>query len=414
MTVEGARLLELQAQYLTVRRQSLKIAEPLSAEDQMVQSMEDASPTKWHLAHTTWFVEATILEPRLPGYSKFSPWFSYLFNSYYESLGERQPRAQRGHLSRPSLAEVLAYRRYVDDAVEHLLWTADPSSQAAVCESLALGIQHEQQHQELMLTDALHVTWSQPVPSTYSSDFSHFPTVVLARTDTWLICPGGQVSIGSTPERFSYDNERPRHDVLLQPFQIACGLVTNQQYADFIADGGYRRADLWLSDGWAAVQRERRHAPLYWLSGDDWRVRQIYPDSQSEAWFIHTLEGLIPMQPDAPVSNVNYFEASAYAEWAQARLPTEFEWEAACSLAGMEQTTGWVWQWTRSAYLPYPGFRPNPGVAAEYNGKFMVNQMVLRGGSFATSDQHTRPAYRNFFPPDARWQFTGIRLARDL
>ena len=375
--------------YEEIRSASLSLAAPLSAEDCAVQSMPDASPVKWHLAHTSWFFETVLLAQR-HGYKPFDPAFTYLFNSYYESAGPRHPRPRRGLLTRPTLDRVLAYRDHVDAAMRTLLADASDAELAAV----ALGLNHEQQHQELILTDIKHAFFCNPLLPAYSEDATapHAATAL-----EWQSHAGGIVSVGHAGEAFAFDNEGPRHPALLRPFRIASRPVTNGEYAAFIADGGYRRAEFWLSDGWALVQAEGWDAPLYWLSDDDGKRR------------VFTLNGLVTPDSNAPVSHVSFFEAAAYAAWAGKRLPTEFEWEAAAT--GFAH--GEVWEWTRSAYDPYPGFKPFQGMAEEYNGKFMVGQMVLRGGSIATPPGHARPSYRNFFPPQARWQFSGIRLAED-
>ena len=408
-------------QYQAVRAQSLARAAPLSAEDQCIQSMPDASPTKWHLAHTTWFFETLLLLPHLAGYKPFDARFHFLFNSYYESLGPRHPRVQRGLLTRPSLAEVHAYRQHVDAAVQALLQAADAPLAAQIAPIVTLGLQHEQQHQELITTDILHALWCNPLLPAYLTPDASVPRAMADSTPPqWLAQPGGVVQIGSDGDGFAFDNETPRHTALLQPYAIAQNLVTCGDYARFIADGGYQRPALWLSDGWAAVKAQAWHAPAYWLAADDPRLAGHTDDKcsvGSDGWWVYGLEGVQPMDPNSPVAQLSFYEAAAYAEWAGARLPTEFEWEAACvapEAHRIAQATGHVWQWTRSSYDPYPGFRPLPGIAAEYNGKFMVGQLVLRGGSVATPAGHTRPGYRNFFPPAARWQFSGLRLARDV
>ncbi len=373
--------------YQEIRAATLSLAAPLSAEDCAVQSMPDASPVKWHLAHTSWFFETTLLARR-SGYKVFDPAFTYLFNSYYESAGPRHPRPRRGLLTRPSLDRVLSYRDHVDAAMEKLL--ADASDKERVLAEL--GLNHEQQHQELILTDIKHAFFCNPLLPTYSeAQAAPHPAAVLE----WRSHAGGVVAIGHDGNSFGFDNESPRHQVLLQPFRIASRPVSNGEFAAFIADGGYRRPEFWHSDGWALVQAEGWEAPLYWLSDDDGSRR------------VFTLNGLVTPDAHAPVEHVSFFEAAAYAAWAGKRLPTEFEWEAAAFEHGA------VWEWSRSAYDPYPGFKPFAGMAAEYNGKFMVGQMVLRGGSCATPPGHARPSYRNFFPPAARWQFSGIRLAED-
>jgi len=378
--------------YAAVRAHSEALAAPLSAEDCTIQSMPDASPVKWHLAHTTWFFETVILSQR-PGYKPFDPRFAYLFNSYYEALGPRHPRPRRGLLTRPTLDEVMAWRAHVDAAM------AQACSDDTLREAITLGLHHEQQHQELILTDIKHAFFCNPLLPAYRSDK---PTARAAQPLDGISIPGGATWIGHDGSGFCFDNELPRHQVLLRPFRIAARPVSNGEYQAFIADGGYRRPEFWLSDGWARVQEEHWEAPLYWLKDDD--------GSAKENSFVFTLSGAQPLDPGAPVEHVSFYEAAAYAAWAGARLPTEFEWEAAAPLFAH----GEVWEWTRSSYDPYPGFKAFEGVAAEYNGKFMVGQLVLRGGSIATPQGHIRDSYRNFFPPHARWQFSGIRLAEDI
>jgi ergothioneine biosynthesis protein EgtB len=417
-----SRKSDLLQAFREVRDYSLELAHPLSPEDQQVQSMTDASPTKWHLAHTTWFFETVLLAGHAPGYALFHEQYPFLFNSYYEALGPRHERAQRGLLTRPTLNEVHAYRRHVDDAVLALIESVDAQAFARIEPIVTLGLHHEQQHQELILTDILHAFSCNSLMPAYrqekrdrddggdqESAFASHATQACPQPIEWLRQPGGVVEIGHSGAGFCFDNERPRHSVLLQPYEIAHRLVTCGDYAAFVADGGYERPELWLSDGWAMVQRERLAAPAYWRRLDDGK-RAEGPSS----WLVFGLDGLQPMNPRVPVSQLSFYEAAAYAEWADARLPTEFEWEAAFDALGITQMTGHVWQWTRSSYDPYPGFRPLPGIAAEYNGKFMVGQLVLRGGSLATPPRHTRRSYRNFFPPPARWQFSGVRLVRDL
>lgn len=381
----------LLADYAAVRRHSEALAAPLSAEDQNIQSMPDASPTKWHLAHTTWFFETVVLGKFDPGYKPFDPAFGYLFNSYYEGLGPRHPRPQRGLLSRPSVAEIGEYRLAVDEAVARLI----EERPAEVAPLLTLGRHHEQQHQELILTDIQHAFFCNPLLPAYAPATARAARAALPTS--WLDHAGGVVEIGHAGEGFAFDNEGPRHAVLLQPFRIAARPVTNAEFLNFIADGGYRRPEFWLSDGWAMVQRDALNAPLYWLG-------------EASGWRQFTLHGPHALEEQAPVAHLSFYEAAAYAAWAGARLPTEFEWEAMVPrLAGR----GEVWEWTRSSYDPYPGYRPFDGDVAEYNGKFMSGQMVLRGGSAATPHGHIRPTYRNFFPPSARWQFSGLRLASD-
>lgn len=401
--------------FRAVRAASLELAAPLSAEDQCIQSMPDASPTKWHLAHTTWFFETVLLQPHASGYRPFDPRFQYLFNSYYEALGPRHPRPQRGLLTRPSVDEVHAYRAHVDAGVERLLDTVDAAAWDEVASVLTLGLHHEQQHQELLLTDILHALSCNPLLPAYRA--AGGPALRLATVAPemhWRAQPGGHVEIGHAGPAFAFDNETPRHRALLRPYAIADRLVNCGDYAQFIADGGYQRPELWLSDGWAAVQSQGWRAPAYWLAPDDPRLGLAGGAPAAVGWQLFGLHGVRPLAHEAPVAQLSFYEAAAYAEWAGARLPTEFEWEAACADTGMNEMTGHVWQWTRSSYDPYPGFRPLPGVAAEYNGKFMVGQLVLRGGSVTTPAGHTRPSYRNFFPPAARWQFSGLRLAKDL
>lgn len=373
----------------TTRARTLALAAPLTAEDAQLQSMPDASPAKWHLAHTTWFFETLVLAPSLEGYLVFDEGWPRLFNSYYESLGPRHARPQRGLLSRPSLAEVLAYRAHVDAALADLL----PQAPAGAQRLIELGCHHEQQHQELLLTDILHAFSCNPLLPAYDASP---PPKAQAPGQAWLRHPGGIVDIGHGSNGFAFDNEGPRHQALLAPFEISNRLVSCGEFADFIDAGGYREPLLWLSDGWAAVQAQGWQRPAYWL--EDGRV--------------FGLHGAQPLDPDAPVMQLSFYEACAFAEWAGARLPTEFEWEAACSLPGFAQAGSLAWQWTRSSYAPYPGFKAAPGAVGEYNGKFMVGQQVLRGGSLATPPGHARPSYRNFFPPAARWQFSGLRLAR--
>ncbi|MCE4537012.1 ergothioneine biosynthesis protein EgtB [Pelomonas sp. P7] len=371
------------------RARSLQLAAPLSDEDAQLQSMPDASPAKWHLAHTTWFFETLVLAPYLPDYRLFDERWPRLFNSYYESLGPRHARPQRGLLSRPSMAEVRAYRAHVDAALADLLPVASAEARGLI----ELGCHHEQQHQELLLTDILHAFSCNPLLPAYDATP---PAPTQAPAQEWLEHPGGIVDIGHAGAGFAFDNEGPRHRVLIEPFEIASRLVTCGEYADFVESGGYREPLLWLSDGWALAQAQGWQRPAYWL--EDGRV--------------FGLHGAQAMDRDAPVMQLSFYEACAYAEWAGARLPTEFEWEAACGLPGFAQAADQAWQWTRSAYSPYPGFKPAPGAVGEYNGKFMVGQQVLRGGSLATPPGHARPTYRNFFPPAARWQFSGVRLAR--
>ena len=382
------------ARYAAIRGHTEHLAAALTAEDQCVQSMPDASPAKWHRAHTTWFFEQFVLRQFAPQYRVFDPAFGFLFNSYYEAVGERHPRPMRGLLTRPSIENVAAYRAHVDAAMERLI-PALPDDAAALVE---LGLQHEQQHQELLLTDMLHAFAQNPLAPAVLPDWQE-PDGALPPT-TFVSFGGGVVRIGWQGNGFCFDNEMPAHDALLHDFAVASRLVRNAEWLDFIRDGGYRTATLWMSDGWAQVQSQGWSAPLYWQERDG-------------AWWQMGLGGLAPIDPNGPVRHVGWYEADAFARWGAARLPTEAEWEAASFHPDIHETTGLVWQWTSSAYGPYPRYRPAAGAVGEYNGKFMVNQMVLRGGSLATPAAHTRPSYRNFFHPDKRWQFSGLRLARD-
>jgi ergothioneine biosynthesis protein EgtB len=378
-----------------VRAETEARAAPLSPEDQVVQSMPDASPTKWHRAHTSWFFEQFLLEPHLPGYGIFDPRFGYLFNSYYVAAGPRHARPRRGLLTRPDSAEVGAYRRHVDQAVERLLASAEEARLAEVLRILEIGLHHEQQHQELILTDILHALAQNPTAPAYDVNWQKPPGTAAAG---FVELPRGAHRIGWSGEGYCFDNECPAHDVFLPPARIARGLVTNAQWREFIADGGYTAPTLWLSDGWAAVEAEGWNAPGYWRRLDG-------------AWFTLTLAGLEPLDPDAAVCHVSYYEADAFARWAGKDLPTEAQWEIAAGTGLIDDAFGTLWQWTRSAYSPYPGYRAAAGALGEYNGKFMINQMVLRGSSHATPAGHARASYRNFFPPSARWQFNGVRLA---
>ena len=385
----------LSSRYKAVRAQSLVRAAPLSAEDQQVQSMPDTSPTKWHLAHITWFFETFLLTPNLAGYEAFDADFGFLFNSYYEAVGPRHPRPARGLLTRPTLEKLLAYRAYVDAAMERLL-SGELSAEAAFL--VELGLSHEEQHQELMLMDVLHLFAQSAIKPAYGPGFA--PS--RAGSLNWVALEGGRVEIGAAAEGFSFDNEGPRHETLLRPYRLASRLVTNREWIGFIEDGGYARAEFWLADGWAKIKEEGWDAPLYRERADD-------------GWRVFGLGGLQPADLDGPVTHVSYYEADAYATWAGKRLPTEAEWEhaAATQAASFEQLSDTAWQWTGSAYLGYPGFAPAKGAVGEYNGKFMMGQMTLRGGASITPAGHTRITYRNFFYPHQRWMFSGVRLAQD-
>jgi ergothioneine biosynthesis protein EgtB len=408
----------LQQRFGEVRQTSMQITAWLSAEDQMLQSMPDASPTKWHLAHTTWFFETFVLLPHLQGYKPFDPRYQYLFNSYYKGLGSHPNRGSRGLLSRPDLKDVHAYRAAVDRAVSGLLEQAS----ATVLELVELGLNHEQQHQELMLTDIKHGLWSSPLRPEHVNQ----PRVLdpAPRLD-WIEIDGGIHAIGHAGSGFAFDNESPQHEVLLPTFRIASRPATNGEYMGFMEDGGYRRPELWLSDGWDAVCAHRWTAPLYWENdgNGEWHYFALNGTKQP---------GLRQVDPAEPVCHVSFYEADAFARWSGARLPREEEWEIAADQMpstgsflddgvfhpkaaagkGNQQMFGDVWEWTASPYVAYPGFQPAAGAIGEYNGKFMCNQLVLRGGSCATPTSHIRATYRNFFPPHARWQFSGIRLAK--
>ena len=389
--------LSLSDQFSRLRARTDALAAPLSPEDCQVQSMSDTSPIKWHLAHTSWFFETFILEPYADDYRAFDPAFKVLFNSYYNGIGDKHPRPERGLLSRPSLDRIREYRSHVDAAM--LKFLASPSHAAAVHSLITLGLNHEQQHQELMLTDLKHMLSMNPCAPVYretvAERFEAEPTA-----SKWSSFTGGLVEIGHDGEQFAFDNESPRHQFFLQPYQIANRLVSNREYLAFIADGGYSRHDLWLSEGWDRVRNERWCAPMYWRE-------------QRGAWTEFTLHGTQALDLDAPVCHVSFFEADAYARWADARLPTEAEWEHAVSNSdALAQCFGERWQWTASAYLGHPGFTAAAGAVGEYNGKFMCNQFVLKGSSSATAEGHARVTYRNFFQPEKCWQFSGLRLAK--
>ena len=407
-------------QYKAVRNFSMEICKPLITEDFVVQSMPDVSPTKWHLSHTSWFFETFVLNEVSGNYKSLHPQYAYLFNSYYIQAGERFERPKRGLLSRPSVKEVFQYRDYVDQNMISFFEGSNEETFKKLAQVIEIGLHHEQQHQELMLTDIKHVFSINPLRPVYiekeDKNIQRIPSI------KWISFGEGIYKIGHSGKGFSYDNETPRHNEYVESFSLASRLITNGEYIKFIEDGGYSKAELWLSDGAAAVDKEKWMAPLYWekIDGDWWNFK---------------LTGFKKVSLNEPVCHISFYEADAFARWAGARLPTEAEWETAASSLningnfvenrdfhpvpvleesnGLEQMYGDVWEWTRSSYSPYPGYKTLPGALGEYNGKFMSNQMVLRGGSCATSKTHIRKTYRNFFPPNARWQFTGIRLAKD-
>lgn len=418
----------LYSRLLDTRDLSNTLAAPLTDEDQAVQACDDASPTKWHLAHTTWFLESFVLTPHVPGYQIYSQDFEYCFNSYYEAKGDRHPRASRGLLTRPTASEVRTYRAHVDDALTRLAET-DLGQSPEIRTLIELGINHEQQHQELLLTDILALFAAQPLNPAYTKQDGSAASVpadleAIPPNQQWVWFDGGIYAIGHDGTGFSYDNESPRHDILMRPFCLSSRLVTNAEWADFIEDGGYARHDHWLADGWSWVKTNNIKAPGYWEQTD-------------EGWQQMTLHGRVTPHPASPVTNVSYYEADAFAKWSGKRLPTESEWEIATAKSRattantlatgaycprpaargrpglIDQMFGDCWEWTQSAYLPYPGYRAPEGAVGEYNGKFMCGQQVLRGASFATAGGHSRATYRNFFYPHQRWQFMGLRLAED-
>ena len=400
--------------FKTVRAWSETLVSPLQTEDFVAQPMPDASPTKWHLAHVTWFWETFLLKPHLPNYRALFPEYETLFNSYYNAVGPQFPRARRGCITRPTVTQTFDYCRHVDNAMHELLHSTDQDLTALV----ELGLNHEQQHQELIVTDLKYLLSCNPLHPVYREQ-PRAPDEAATPPQRWLAHDGGLVEIGYGGKGFSFDNEGPLHRVWLEPFEVSSQLVNCGEYLEFIADGGYNCSEFWLSAGWNWVQESGVRAPLYWRENED-------------GWQQFTLSGLRRVDENEPVAHLSYFEADAYARWRGARLPTEFEWEAVCANAPVAgnfaesqllhpratksefEPLGNLWQWTRSQYSPYPGYRADEGALGEYNGKFMCNQFVLRGGSCATPQSHIRASYRNFFPPEARWQFAGLRLARDV
>jgi ergothioneine biosynthesis protein EgtB len=410
---------DLAAAYAAVRATTERLAAPLSAEDQTVQSMPDTSPTKWHRAHVTWFFETFVLGPNDERYRPFDDAFAYIFNSYYEALGDRHPRSERGLISRPGVDDVTRYRAFVDQAMGAFM---AGGLERGVPELITLGLHHEQQHQELLLMDIKHVLSRNPMRPAYLPPLGDAaPTGISPPKADWIEHSGGTADIGHGGRGFGFDNEFPRHPVYLTPFAVADRPVTCGEWLSFMEDGGYSRPEFWLSDGWAVVMNQGWQAPLYWFCD---------PDHPGQ-WQEFTLAGARAVDPDQPVCHVSYYEADAFAHWTGMRLPTEAEWETVATAVGegdnflgaeapqpraaitTNALLGDVWEWTSSAYTPYPGFRAAPGAVGEYNGKFMVSQYVLRGGCCATPPGHTRTTYRNFFPPGARWAFSGVRLARD-
>ena len=392
----GSFAQDLVEAYLAVRNETERRAATLSAEDQLIQSMPDASPAKWHRAHTTWFFEQFLLSAHCPGYQPFHPDYAFLFNSYYVSAGPRHARHRRGDLTRPAAEDITAYRRHVDAAVVKFFQSAGQDTLTRIAPLVEVGLNHEQQHQELMFTDILHAFAQNPILPAYDPAWQ-FPASTRSGEE-WVALNEGIYSIGHAEASFHFDNEKPAHRALVGPVKLARNLVTNAEWLAFMKDGGYSIATLWLMDGFATVTNEGWQAPLYW--------RQF--DGQ---WHVMTLAGLKPVDPAAPVCHVSYYEADAFARWSGKHLPTEREWEVAARASQLNAAFGIIWQWTRSAYSPYPGYRAADGALGEYNGKFMVNQLVLRGSSLATPDGHSRITYRNFFYPHHRWQFSGLRLA---
>lgn len=407
--------------FQAIRNDSLALCEPLAIEDYVIQTMADVSPPKWHLAHTSWFFEAFLLNVFDPSYVGFNPEYDYLFNSYYVTHSSPYPRPERGLLSRPTVAEIKQYRHYVDQAMHKLIVTLSATDWEELRFLVVLGLNHEQQHQELLLTDIKHIFAHNSLKPVYRTSGQSILDATTTTPLSWQECKGGIVKVGHNGNGFAYDNEGPQHKVYCDNYRLASRLVTNSEYLDFINDKGYQQSEFWLSDGWAQCNEQQWKAPLYW-------------ENRDSSWFVFTFDGMRPVDMHAPVCHVSYFEADAYARWYGKRLPTEFEWEIAASdevvrgnlreqnhlsplaatgQGGLSQLFGDVWEWTSSPYTAYPGYKPAPGSIGEYNGKFMSSQMVLRGGSFATPEEHIRATYRNFFYPKDRWQFSGIRLADD-
>ncbi|OVE76107.1 hypothetical protein BVX98_06410 [bacterium F11] len=421
------------AEFDRIRETTEFLCHPLQTEDYVVQPIEDVSPPKWHLGHTTWFFESNILKPFSPRYRLYHEKFNFLFNSYYESFGPRTLRSQRGFLSRPTVKEIYEYRRYINDKINQLSINLSEEDWVEFVRLMNIGLQHEQQHQELLITDLKFIFGNNPLKPFYykqnTSPEMTQPSNKKKATQTFLGFHGGIVPFGFSGKGFAFDNEKPSHQVYLPEYKLMNRLITNGEYLEFIQDGGYRNFRLWLSDGWELVNRKNWEAPLYW-------------EKEGGKWFLYSLNGFKELNLEEPVCHISFYEADAYARWAKKRLPTEVEWENAARIhirnfddanllddhhfhpqvlansplqnrSTLKQMIGDVWEWTSSSYLPYPGFQPEEGVLGEYNGKFMINQMVLRGGSCATPRSHIRISYRNFFQPDKRWQFSGIRLASD-